>query len=253
MECMKTMKVVGAVVCLVMAGTIAGAQAAATQGSFAVVSIRPSAAEVPFEHNGRTEVMAQELRMQDVTLNTCIEWAYGLQRSQVSGPDWLEGNHFDITAKTDAPATLAQMKQMMQAMLAERFQLKFHREQKEMKGYALTLAKSADKLKPAAGDGPASFQNSASGFVARSATMQDFATYVADPLREPVVDRTGLTGKYDFAVDFTSYVPQDTTERPNVISVMMTALKGELGIQLAPEKITAEVLVVDRAEQPSAN
>jgi uncharacterized protein (TIGR03435 family) len=208
---------------------------------------------VPFTRDGETEVLPQELKMQDVTLSTCIKWAYGVQQSQINGPDWLESDHFDITAKTDAPATLAQMKQMMQAMLAERFQLKFHREQKEMKGYALVLMKTADKLHPAVGEGPASFRNSAIGFVAKSASMPEFATYVADPLGEPVVDKTGLKGKYDFSVDFTSYLPEDQSVRPNVISVMMLALKGELGIQLQPQKITTESFVVDHAEQPSAN
>jgi uncharacterized protein (TIGR03435 family) len=83
--------------------------------------------------------------------------------------------------------------------------------------------------------------------------MKEFATYLADPLREPVVDKTGLAGRYDFAVNFTGYAPEDQTERPNVFSVMAIALKGELGLKLEPEKITTESLVVDHAEHPTMN
>jgi uncharacterized protein (TIGR03435 family) len=233
-------------------------QVAAAQRAFAVATIRPSAAAVKFESDGKTEVSPGLLRMQDVTVNTCIKWAYGVQDRQISGPDWMHSDHWDITAKADGPASEAQMKLMMQALLAERFKLGFHRQEKELKAFALVVAKTAAKggakLKPAEGDGKAVMQNSANGTVARSTTMQEFGDMLSGPLQAPVVDKTGLPGKYDFTLDFTSYIPADAkTMRPEMTDVILTALQGELGLKLEPQKTMVQVMVVDRVEKPSEN
>ena len=121
------------------------------QQAFAVATIRPSAEEVKFEHDGKTETLPGTLRMRDVTVNTCIKWAYGVQDSQISGPGWMEADHFDINPKADGPVGDAQMKLMMRALLAERFKLNFHREEKELKVFALMVAKGGPKLHEATG------------------------------------------------------------------------------------------------------
>ena len=143
---------------------------------------------------------------------------------------------------------------MMRALLAERFKLSFHHENKELRSYALIVAKSGQKLRESVGDGKSTIQNSDIGMVAKSTTMQEFANYIADPLRTPVVNKTGLDGRYDFAIDFTNYLPEDAnTVRPNVISVMKAAMEGELGLKLEPTKTSVEIMVVDHVEKPSAN
>jgi uncharacterized protein (TIGR03435 family) len=229
-------------------------RAAAAEPTFAVASIRPSAAEVPFEHDGKTEISPGTLRMRDVTVATCIKWAYGVQDSQISGPTMLRSEHYDITAKADEPVGVDQLKLMMRTLLAERFKLSFHRENKELRSFALTVAKSGPKLHESVVDGKSTIQNSAIGFVAKSTTMQEFANYIADPLRTPVVDMTGLKGKYDFAIDFTSYLPEDAnTVRPDVASVLMAAMKGELGLELESTKTSVEAFVVYHVEKPSEN
>ena len=101
----------------VLTGATHGCMPASAQ-AFAVASIRPSAAEVKFEHDGKTETTPGTLRMQDVTVSTCIKWAYGVQDRQISGPEWLQSQHFDIIAKADAPASEDQMKLMLRALLA---------------------------------------------------------------------------------------------------------------------------------------
>jgi uncharacterized protein (TIGR03435 family) len=193
--------------------------------------------------------------MQDVTVATCIKWAYHVQDSQIVGPEWIRSEHFDITAKGDGPVPREQMKVMMKSLLAERFHLSFHQEPRTLKAYALVPSRGGTKLKPAAeADANSVIENSAVGFVAKSTTMQEFVDYIADPMEAPVVDETGLTGKYDFAVDFTTYLPADSdTVRANVISVMMTAFDGALGIKLEPRKIAVNVLVIEHVEKPSAN
>jgi uncharacterized protein (TIGR03435 family) len=125
------------------------------------------------------------------------------------------------------------MKLMMRALLAERFKLSFHRQEKELKAFALMVAKGGPKLREAAADGKPSMQNSANGTIAKSTTMPEFGDMLSGPLQTPVVDKTGLTGRYDFTIDFTTYLPEDMkTMRPDATSVIMSALQGELGLSL---------------------
>ena len=229
-------------------------RAAVAQPAFAVASIRPSAADVPFEHDGKRDISAGTLRMQDVTVATCIKWAYGVQDSQIVGSTSLRAEHYDIIAKADEPVGDDQLKLMMRALLTERFKLSFHHETKELQSYGLIVAKKGSKLHESVGEGKSTIQNSAIGMVAKSTSMQEFANYIADPLRTPVVNKTGLDGRYDFAIDFTNYLPEDAnTVRPNVISVMKAAMEGELGLKLEPTKTSVEIMVVDHVEKPSAN
>ena len=237
---------------LILSGSLVSA--AHAQAAFAVATIRPSAAAVQFEHDGRTETSPGTLRMRDVTVNTCIKWAYGVQDSQISGPGWMGSDRFDITAKADNPVGDKELKLMMQALLADRFKLAFHRQEKELKSFVLMVAKGGPKLKEAGGDGTPSMRNSANGTVAKSTTMKELGDMMSGPLQTPVVDMTGLKGRYDFAIDFTNYLPADmTTMRPDATSVLMVALPGELGLKLEPRKEMVQVMVVDQVEKPSEN
>ena len=232
--------------------------AQAQQPSFAVATIRPSSGSIQFEHDGKTETSPGTLRMRDVTVHTCIKWAYGAQDSQISGPAWLDSDHFDITAKADAPATDEQMKQMLQMLLADRFKLNFHHQNKELKAFVLTVAKAGAKLSPAAAPDAKPFrQNSANGTVAKSMSIHEFGDFISGPLQMPVVDETGLTGKYDFAIDFTPYLPDSSKNmdgtKPDTTSILMAALQDELGLKLEARKTQVDVMVIDHVEKPSAN
>jgi uncharacterized protein (TIGR03435 family) len=196
--------------------------------------------------------------MQDVSVQTCIKWAYGVQDSQISGPAWIQSEKFDITAKADNPATDDQMKPMMQTLLADRFKLSFHHQSKELKAFVLTVAKGGAKLSPAAAPDAKPFrQNSSNGTVAKSITIQEFADFISGPLQMPVVDETGLTGRYDFAIDFTPYLPDPAHNmdgtKPDTTGILMAALEGELGLKMESRKTQVEVMVIDHVEKPSAN
>ncbi len=228
--------------------------APAQQPSFAVASIRPSTEAVRFEHDGLTETAPETLRMRDVSVRTCIKWAYGVQDSQVSAPDWTDTTRFDITAKTDEPVTVAQLKLMLQPLLADRFKLTFHHENRELKAFAMTVAKGQPKLTEADPAGTASHQNSASGMVSKDMSMKEFADYISGPLQKPVVDQTGLPGRYDFTINFAPYLPDDMrTMRPDATSVLLAALQGEVGLKLEARRLMVDVLVVDHVEKPSDN
>ena len=232
--------------------------ARAQQPVFAVATIRPSSAEVKFEHDGKTETTPGTLRMQDVSVQTCIEWAYGVQHSQISGPDSTDSEKFDLVAKADFPASEEQMKQMMQTLLAERFKLSYHHQNKELKAFVLTVAKGGAKVHPAAEPDAKPFrQNSANGSVVRSTTIQDFGDFLSGPLQMPVVNETGLTGKYDFVLDFTPYLSDPNhnmdVSKLDSTGIIKAALEAELGIKMELRKTQVDVMVIDHVEKPSAN
>jgi uncharacterized protein (TIGR03435 family) len=236
---------------------LALASTAASAQTFSAASIRPSAGQVQFEHDGKTEISPGNLRMRDVTVATCIKWAYGVQDSQILGPDWLQSEHFDIIARADEPVPGEQLKLMMGALLADRFKLTFHRQTKELRSYAMTVAKGGHKLHESTGESKPFRENSAIGTVVKATTMKEFADFIAGPLQTPVVDMTGLNGRYDFALDFTPYLPGGEhvmkLEFDNATGIIIASLKGELGLDLESRKENVEVLVIDHVEKPSEN
>lgn len=224
------------------------------QSAFDVATIRPSSAEVKFERNGKTQFAYGTLTMRDVTVSTCIQLAYGVPQPLIQGPDSLKKIHYDVTAKTAPDTTTQQMHLMLQTLLNERFKLSFHRESKELRVYTLIVAKSGIKMHPSAPGGIMSHENSATGMVAHSIKMKEFADYLSDPLDAPLTDRTNLPGPYDFTIDFTPYVDMDrTNERPDPIAVIKAALKGDLGLDLVQRKDQVDLLVVDHLQSPSSN
>lgn len=224
------------------------------QQSFDVASVRLSSGQVRFENDGEVEYAHGALRMHDVRLITCIKWAYGLQRAQVIEPEGMEQQHYDIVAKTSPETTVEQAKVMLQALLADRFALAFHRGTKETTAYVVTVSPSGlKKLKPAAQEGEAWHQNSAMGMVARNWTMLDFVTYLSDPLGAPMVDETHLPGKYDFSIDFRPYVDQAAEIHADPQSVLKATAEGELGLRFVRRKAAIETFVIDHVQAPTEN
>jgi len=223
--------------------------------TFAAASIRQSAESVQYEHDGKTETTPGNLTMRDVTVATCIKWAYGVQDSQIAGPEWLQSDHFDILAKADERVDDERLKAMMRTLLADRFQLTFHRQNKEMSAYTLMVAKGEPRLKESAADVKPSRQNSEMGTVAKATTMREFGDFLSGVLKTPVVDQTGLPARYDFAIDFTPYVQADMQagRRPDTVGILLAALQGELGLKLESKKENVEVLVIDHVQRPSEN
>ena len=229
--------------------------AAGAQATFDVASIHLSGSSVQGERNGTTEASFGTLKMRDVTVYTCIHWAYGTPLPLIHGPSNLKNIHYDITAKTSRETTEDQIRLMLRALLTERFKFTFHKEKAELPVYTLTVAKGGIKMKPAADPAvPPSHANGNMDMVAHSMTMTDLADYLADPLNSPLVDKTGLTGRYDFTINFTPYVDAErTSERPDPAAVLKSAIKGELGLDVTPSKQTVDILAIDHVEPPSSN
>jgi uncharacterized protein (TIGR03435 family) len=240
--------------CALLLAASSLSKAALAQAAFDVAVIHPSGAEVKFERNGTTEVAYGTLRMRDVTLSTCIQWAYSTSQALVSGQSSLTDVHYDITAKTDPSTSRDQMRLMLRTLLADRFKLAFHAEKRELRAYTLAVSKTGIKMHPSGPGGKMFRENSATGMVARSISMKELADYLSDPLDAPLTDGTGLPGRYDFTIDFTPHVDMERSDvRPDPAAVLKAALKGDLGLDLVQRKEVRDVLVVDHLEPASSN
>jgi uncharacterized protein (TIGR03435 family) len=187
-----------------------------------------------------------------------LEWAYGVREFQVAGaPEWLKEELFDIDARAEHPSSEDQIKQMVQALLADRFKLKLHRETKAIPVYALVVGKDGPKLAEAQ---DASLNQGLGNIIvppgelkARGATMALFVSILTENLDRPVIDKTNLTGHYDF--DLTYDGPPWSIEehgwRPFGEAIFRPI--QDLGLKLEPQKSPVEVLVIDSVDHPSAN
>ena len=204
------------------------------------------------------------LAMRNVGMAELIMWAFKVGRAQVSNPEAAMAvtDRFDIIAKAAGPAKTDEMRVMVQSLLAERFKMATHRETKEVTAYVLVEAKGGHKLKTSEapdGSGVAPIrQEGRTALAGQSATLDQLAMYLSGPLRTPVVDVTGLKGRYDFEFDITSFgvnTPPEPGEPPrDPVSILQAALPKQLGLKLESRKMPIEMLVIDHIEKsPVAN
>jgi uncharacterized protein (TIGR03435 family) len=192
------------------------------------------------------------------TLIDLIEEAYGLRRDQLSGaPKWAESDHYDIAAKpaVEGAVTKDQLRQMLQALLADRFQLKVHRETADVPVYALAVGRNGSKMKAiapdAAGGGHVRTTGKGVHMETTKGTMEQLARQLSNTAGRPVIDRTGLTGFYAYTLD---WFPENLAQPPDLDAPsMFQALQDQLGLRLESTKGPVEKLVIDHAEKPSEN
>lgn len=193
------------------------------------------------------------------TLKSLMMFAYGVHGKQiVDEPAWAASEKYDIAGVADTPGepSLKQMQEMYRKLFAERFGLQVRREQREMTYYALTVAKGGVKIAKAKNGDDASPDQSGErhGYMEMRFTanlMSDFAlgmNYFAD---RPVVNETGLPGRYDFVLKWT---PDTVAESEGAqIPGLFTAMQDQLGLKLEPKKGPVDVLAIEKIERPSAN
>jgi uncharacterized protein (TIGR03435 family) len=212
------------------------------------------------------------------TLKSYIMIAYDVKNYQVtSGPNWLDSDHYDITAKLDAEgddtlppksqsrqrnqAIDARHRQALQVLLAERFQLKFHRETKNASGYGLVIAKSGLKIKPVDREGGSSTSsnghNGVQKVVAQRVNMDRIASLLMNALGQPVVDMTHNEDFYTFNLDWMREnvrdAARDSGSSEPALPSLFTAVQEQLGLKLESQKVPVDIIVVDSAEKPSEN
>ena len=208
----------------------------------------------------QTVFPSNRLTIRHTYLKNLINLAYGVDYGNVlGGPDWLTTQHYDLDAKVegDARFTQEQMRPMLQNLLEERFHLKAHREPKIVPGYALTIPNGSAKLQPNKG-APSFGMFGGFNIKFQNISLESFARVLAGPLKQPVIDRTGLTGMYDFDFKFApresiSNDPAFAEQYANLPDIF-TVLQEQYGLKLVPEKITLDTLVIDHVEKiPTEN
>jgi uncharacterized protein (TIGR03435 family) len=196
------------------------------------------------------------LTMVNVSLHSCIRWAYKLGVYEISGPDWLTSARFDVTAKAASPVPEEQLRLMLQSLLKERFMLAVHRQTKELSGYALVVGRNGTKLRPVEGGGEGSMTGAALVFEGHQMPLSRLADIISGVLKMPVKDMTTLDGFYDFKLDMRPYLLDRQAGDPpiDLAGIAISALDAQLGLKLEARKIQVDVLDVDHAEKtPTEN
>jgi uncharacterized protein (TIGR03435 family) len=231
--------------------------------AFEAASIKPSKAE-PGSGSGIT-TRKGSISARNVTLKRCIRGAYDGQESQiVGGPKWVDEDRYDIDGKAAGPAGDRELMGMLQSLLSERFKLAFHRETRELPGYALVAAKSGLKAKRSQPDAESRTNSSRTEIDAEACSMHQLAQKLSEVIHLPVADLTAVEGAFDFQLKWT---PEDVQakapsggDKPGSAAIDMgigpsvfAALQEQLGLKLEPRKVPTEVLVIDHAEKASEN
>lgn len=219
----------------------------------------------------------------NVPLSMLVELAYGGSFSDsktrmTGGPKWLDADRYDVEAVAPNPAdtTTAQLYTMLQALLADRVQLKIHRESRPSPGYVLLVARSGAKLQQST----AKEEDKGLMFIAgkplsaTNASMTQLANFLAGRLGRPVADETGLNGGYDFTLRWLPGEEEVELQLPGGVALppeikakmaaaisagnadaasLFTALQDQLGLRLEQRTVPVEFLVIDTAEKPSEN
>src|SRR3984885_942473 len=234
--------------------------------TFEVATIKPTQEGTHFSihRTGSGELVAT-----DVSLAYLIKFAYEVHPRQITkGPAWLDADKYDLTAKPDIEGQprRKQTRVMVQKLLADRFQLKFHHEKLELPVYAVTVAKGGPKLtvndtnpngNPGYGGGPRG------GMRVINSTIAEFISFVLnDAVALPVVDQTGLgSTRYNFVLKWTPDASQSGAMPPGPPAAdgadaapdIFTAMEQQLGLKLESTKAPVDVMVIDHVEKPSPN
>ncbi len=239
---------------------------------FDVATIKPTDPNT-FAKSFRYPTPGGGLQTLGSTLKDLIVIAYDVLPDRIQGgPPWTAVDRYDVTAKTlteagGDPATLTHAERQKateltrlrtRALLASRFNLAIHKETREFALFELHVDKNgpkADGLKESTSTPGGSFLGNV--FVAKGNDMRDLSIMLASLLKEPVIDKTGLTGGYDFTLrwspDELSAVPRTSTGDADKLPSIFTALREQLGLRLDRARGPLEVIVIDNADRPSAN
>jgi uncharacterized protein (TIGR03435 family) len=235
----------------------------ARERAFEAASIKPY--DGPLNRIDDVTTSGQRLIAYAADMRYLVMCAYDLKGFQITGtaPLFQDGDtRWDIQAKAegDRMPTRAEFRQMLQSLLADRFQLKVHHEMREMPVYALVAGKNGPKLKDADPNADATGLFSQQGrnmvITLPKASMSD----IVDALNgtafvdRAVVDHTGLTGTYNVKLTYTPSYLRYNGSTPDVDDIdIFQAVEKQLGLKLEPRKEPVDMLVVDRVEKPSAN
>lgn len=226
------------------------------------------AASIKLNNSGRAgggiSTYPARIKVINSSLKFCVQVAWHVKDFQVSGASgWMDAEHYDIDAVAAEPFKKDEYREMLKALLADRFGLAIHSEMQDKQGYALVVAKNGSKLRPPVEDPSVMFSRTASGDMtleAPNVSMGQLASALSYPLGSTVVDKTGIEGRFDASFQWTPDQPMrlksgepapapDATPGPSIF----TAIQEKLGLRLESRKVPTEVIMIDRAQRPSEN
>jgi uncharacterized protein (TIGR03435 family) len=208
---------------------------------------------------------AGRITYKNVTLRDCLTVAFDVKDYQISGPAWMATDRFDIVATMGGSNSVGadpadDLPVMLQNLLMDRFQMAIHRETRELSVYSMVVGKNGAKVgqsptPDSANQGKSSMRISGGGVLFRNVTMQDLVDYMSHmPLAEidrPVIDDTGLKGRYDFDVNLfgTREEMMAAVSKGDLGASVFTLIQEQLGLKLEPRKAPIDMVVVDKAER----
>jgi uncharacterized protein (TIGR03435 family) len=250
------MSMVRAIVSLALSvsGVVYGQSAIAQR--FEVASVKPSIPD-PNASSG-IKTGHGKLDGNNVTLKRCIMGAYGVGPHQVAGgPDWLDSDTFEISAKADQPINEdAVLMVMLRDLLAERFKLVLHRETRTIPAFVLEVVKNGPKLEKAApGEAGTNTSTTNTGVIidAHNTNMDSFARILSRKMELPVINNTGLDGIFNLKLQWTPERARPVGGAAMEGVSIFTAIQEQLGLRLRSQKTPVEILVIDHVERPSEN
>jgi uncharacterized protein (TIGR03435 family) len=205
-----------------------------------------------------------------VTLKLLIGQAYDVREFQISGgPSWIGSDRYDINAKAEGLPDRVRpdvMRPLLRNLVEDRFKLKTHTESKEMPVYALVIGKSGSKLKASEGEPGPSLRMGRGQLTGKKIAMAMLAQQLSQQLGRTVIDKTGLTGDFDFVLEWTpepgqgggafggpppppEALPQADSSGPT----LFTAVQEQLGLRLESQKGPVPILIIDSVEKPTEN
>jgi uncharacterized protein (TIGR03435 family) len=232
----------------------AAAACAAQSPKFDVASVKKVEGGAPPGDIPRNmETTPGNFAMRNIALRFAIEWAWDLKDFEIIGPDWIKAEErYDIIAKAGHPASENEMRQMLQTLLQERFQMKIHRETKELPVYVLLPGKSEAKVKPASPDDKPALSGNAQGTTFTGFPISRFTFLLTRRMDRPVLDQTGLKGIYTYTIDLSGLGfagrPAERQEGEAGPSIF-TTVQRDLGLRLEARKEPISMLVIDSANK----
>jgi uncharacterized protein (TIGR03435 family) len=227
--------------------------------SFEVAAVKRSD---PADQMHRFSILGHRLLIENQTVSIMIQMSYGVHRRQiVNAPPWVETERFDIQGMPDAEGqpNVVQFQEMVRKLLADRFGLKLHTDKREMARYTLTVAKGGPKMEPTK-SAPDALPNENGNGDEKSMSLQmtnvsmgDLAHDLQGELDRPVVDETGLKGRYDFSLKWSRADAAVTGGGDSALPGIFTALQEQAGLKVEPSKGEVDVLVIESLEQPETN
>jgi bla regulator protein BlaR1 len=244
----------------------ASAQASATAEasahpavSFDVASVRPNKAEGSNNTTWHHDKDTIRLTYVDTPLIYCLQKAYDLKEYQISGPDWLKSVRYDIAASGPYAGDDQAWRIMLQQLLAERFNLKVHLKSRKLPVYTLAIGKIGPRLQKTEAAAAGSNLTVRNGqLTAQRISMASFADFLSRVVDRPVLDKTGLAGRFNFTLHYSELAQSTNPQQANAAidtsdPIIFTALQEQLGLKLESTKGPVETLVIDHVEQPSEN